>query len=169
LSLLAAPGEFSPAPFPHDAVDKLLAVALQSFDYVVVDAGSRLDLMGSTLFNEPSAVYLVTQVGITELRNANRIISQFFAVRGRSLQIVVNRYTPHALLFDDKQIAKALTRPPQWKIPDDYASARRTRNTAKPLVLEDSRISRTIRLMAKAACGLPDGKEKKKGLFHLFG
>jgi len=44
LSVLAAPGEFSPNQPSSEAIDKLLAVARQCFDYVVVDAGSRIDL-----------------------------------------------------------------------------------------------------------------------------
>jgi pilus assembly protein CpaE len=165
LSVLAAPGEFSSSPVPNEAIDKLLAVARQSFDYVVVDAGSRIDLRDTALFEETSFIYLITQVGISELRNSNRLISQFFSTRGRKLQIVLNRYTPHALLFDDQQIAKALTRPALWKIPDDYANARRTQNTARPVVLQDSPLSRAIRQMARAACGLPAAAEKKRGFF----
>jgi pilus assembly protein CpaE len=167
LSVLPAPGEFSPLQASNEAIDKLLAVSRQSFDYVVVDAGSRVDLKGTALFDDSAILYLITQVGVSELRNSNRLIGQFFSARGRKLQIVLNRYTPHALLFDEQQIAKALTRPALWKIPDDYATARRTRNTANPVVLQDSPISRAIRQMARTACGLPAGPEKKKG-FSFF-
>jgi pilus assembly protein CpaE len=80
---------------------------------------------------------------------------------------VLNRYTPHALLFDEAQIDKALTRPAQWKIPDDFATARRTGNSATPVVFQDSPIARTIRQMARNACGLPTNPVKKKG-FSLF-
>ncbi len=167
LSVLAAPGEFSPIQHPQESIDKLLAVARQSFDYVVVDAGTRIDLKGTALFEESAIVYLIAQVGVTELRNANRIISQFFSTRGRRLQIVLNRYTPQSLLFDEQQISKALTRPALWKIPDDYATARRTRYSATPVALTDSPISRAIRQMARAACGLTAASEKEKG-FSLF-
>ncbi|MGA2350474.1 MAG: AAA family ATPase [Terracidiphilus sp.] len=167
LFVLPAPNEFSPVEAPHEAIDKLLTVARQSFDYVVVDAGSRVDLKGTALFEESVSLYLITQVGVSELRNANRLITQYFSARSRKLQVVINRYTPHALLFDEKQIAKALTRPALWKIPDDFATARRTRNTATPIELEDSPISRAIRQMARTACGLPASPEKKKG-FSLF-
>jgi pilus assembly protein CpaE len=168
LSVLSAPGDFSEGEPAVDAIDKLVAVARQNFNYVVVDAGSRIDLMNSALFDESSTVYLITQVGISELRNSNRMISQFFSLRGRSLQIVLNRYTAKNLLFDDNQIAKALTRPANWKIPDDYATARRTQSTATPFALEDSAISHAIRQMARTACGLGDEKSKRKG-FSLFG
>jgi pilus assembly protein CpaE len=134
---------------------------------VVVDAGSRIDLRGTALFDDNASIYLITQVGVSELRNANRMISQFFSARERKLQVVLNRYTPQSLLFDEKQITKALTRPAAWKVPDDYAAARRTQNTAHPVALQDSPISRVIRQMARTACGLPATPEKKKG-FSFF-
>ena len=133
---------------------------------MVVDVGSRVDLMSSTLFAESATVYLITQVGISELLTANRMITKFFAARDESLQIVLNRYKSNDLLFDDTQIQKALTRPAQWKLPDDYAAARRRREPAAPMVLLDSAISHSIRQMAKTAAGvLP---EKKKGFFSFL-
>ncbi|MGA3263402.1 MAG: AAA family ATPase [Terracidiphilus sp.] len=167
LFVLAAPNEFSSTQASKEAIDKLLGVARQNYDYVVVDAGSRLDLKDSALFDESATIYLITQVGVSELRNANRLISKFFYTRGNSLQIVLNRYIPHSMGLDDKHIAKALTRPAQWTVPDDYATARRTANTANPIVLDDSPISIAIRKMARSACGLPAIKPKKKilGIF----
>lgn len=166
--VLAAPSDFREAAPSLDAMDKLASVARQSYDFVVVDAGSRAELVGTALFEQCSAIYLVTQVGISELRNANRMITQFFAARKDSLQIVLNRYTSKALLFDDSQIAKTLTRSAQWKIPDDWAAARRTRNTATPMVLVDSPISQGIREMARSAAGIAGDKETKRGLFRLL-
>ena len=168
LFVLTGPVEFSRTQVTAEAVDKLLAVARQSFDYVVVDAGYRHDLKDSGLFDTSATAYLVTQVDISELRNANRLISQFFAAKGRKLQIVLNRYTPQNLLISEEHITKALTRPAQWRIPNDYAAVRRTRHAATPLALENSPISIAIRQMARKACGLPEKDEKKKG-FSFFG
>ena len=81
---------------------------------------------------------------------------------------MLNRYKPSDLLFDETKITKALTRPAQWKIPDDYAAARRTRKTATPMVLIDSAISHTIRDMAKTVAG-SSRKERKKGFFSFCG
>jgi len=169
LSVLAAPSDFRYDPrVEEDAINKLLSVARQSFENVVIDAGTRIDLLNTSIFEESSTVYLVTQVGISELRNANRMITQFFSRRADSLQIVLNRYKPGTLLFDDKHIEKALTRPMQWRIPDDWASARRTQNTATAMALDDSPISLAIRQMARAAYGITAEKEEKKRLFGLF-
>jgi pilus assembly protein CpaE len=166
--VLAAPGRFPQFQASNEAIDKLMAVARQDFDNVVVDVGSRLDLTGTNLYKEATTMYLVTQSGIPELRNSNRVISQFFAEGGPKLEIVINRYDPRSMGVGDEHITKALTRPAQWKIPNDYAAVRKMQNTATPLALEDSPISRLIRQMAQSVCGQPAAPAKKKG-FKLFG
>ena len=168
LSVLAASNDFPENPPSQSAIDKLVSVARSAFDYVVVDIGSRVDLMRSSLFADSATVYLISQVGISELLTANRMITKFFAARHENLQIVLNRYKSSDLLFDDSQIVKALTRPAQWKIPDDYAAARRKRETSTPMVMVDSAISEAIRQMAKTAAGLLPEKNGKKGFFSFL-
>jgi Flp pilus assembly CpaE family ATPase len=163
VSVLAAPGKFPQYPASNESIDKLISVARQGFDNVVIDMGSRLDLMGTSLFKDGSTVYLVIQAGIAGLRNSNRLISQYFATGIPKLEIVLNRYEPRTLGVAEDQITKALTRPAQWKIPNDYAAVRRMQTTAVPLAMEDSPISRLIRQMARTACGLPAAPEKKAG------
>lgn len=168
VSVLAAPGKFPGYQASNEAIDKLLSVARQNFDNIVIDVGSRLDLTGTALFKDVHTIYLVTQAGIPELRNSNRLITQFFSAGGPKLEIVINRYEPRSLGVTDEHITKALTRPAQWKIPNDYASVRRMQNTATPFALSDSPISRQIRQMAKSVAPQPVVETKKK-VFSLFG
>jgi len=168
VSVLAAPGKFPQFHATNEAIDTLMAVARQEFDNVIVDVGARLDLTDTALFKDAFAIYLVTQAGIPELRNSNRLISQFFTVGSPKLEIVINRYEPRALGVSDETITKALTRPANWKIPNDYAAVRQMQNTATPLALGDSPISRLIKQMATAICGQRATQPKKKG-FRLFG
>jgi pilus assembly protein CpaE len=168
VSVLAAPGKFPLFHATNEAIDKLMSVSRQEFDNVVVDVGARLDLTDTALFKDAFAIYLVTQAGIPELRNSNRLISQFFTVGSPKLEIVVNRYEPRALGVTDETITKALTRPPTWKIPNDYAAVRQMQNTATPLALGDSPIARLIKQMATSICGQRATQPKKKG-FRLFG
>ncbi|HEY1985208.1 MAG TPA: AAA family ATPase [Terracidiphilus sp.] len=167
VSVLAAPGRFVNYHPTNEALDKLLTVARQDFSNVVVDVGSRLDLTGTSMFRDASAVYLVTQVAISDLRNSNRLISQFFGSDGPKLEIVINRHEPRVLGVSDEQITKALTRPARWHIPNDYAAAQQMQISAAPLTLSDTPISRQIRKMARSAAGLPEVTPKKKG-FSLF-
>jgi pilus assembly protein CpaE len=168
LSVLAAPSEMTTFRASDEAIDRLLATARQQFDYVVVDAGSSLDLEKTALFSESATVYLVTQVGIAELRNSNRMIGQLNRRGGPKLEVVINRFDPNSQGFPEEYVTKALTRPADWKVPNNYAAVRRMQDTATPLALEDSSLSRTIRQMARGACGAPEVAEKKKkfGLFR---
>jgi pilus assembly protein CpaE len=168
ISVLAAPGRFIQFEASNEAIDRLLDVARQQFDNVVVDLGSRLDWTGSVLFKEASSIFLVTQAGIPELRNSNRLISQFFTGGGPKLEIVVNRYEARSLGVSEEHITKALTRPAQWKVPNDYAAVKKMQITATPLALSDSPISRIIRQMARSVTGKTAAEGKKKG-FSLFG
>lgn len=168
LFVLAAPGKFPQVDVSNEAVERLVAVARTNYDFVVVDAGSRFDLSGTTLVDQADTVYLVMQAGIPELRNSHRVISEYFKNGGSNLEIVLNRFMPRSGGVDEEHISKALTRPVQWKIPSDYVTVRRMQNEATPLALEDSMIARAIQDMARTACGMPAKPEKKKG-FSLFG
>jgi pilus assembly protein CpaE len=167
LSVLAAPDRYMPLRPTGESVDKLLAVARQNFEYVVVDAGTKLGPAPKLLLESASVVYLVTQVSISELRNSNRLINEFFPSSNRKLEVVLNRFTPRSLVIDEESITKALTRPANWKIPNDYPAVRRAQDTATPLAMADSPISRVIRQMARAAGSLSPAPHKKKRL-RLF-
>jgi pilus assembly protein CpaE len=167
--LLAAPGRFAHCKIESNAIEKLIRVARQEFDNVVLDLGSKLDVLETAVYREATAIYLVTQASIPELRNSNRLISQFFAGPLPRLEIVINRYEPRSLGVSEEEINKALTKPAQWKIPNDYASVQKMQIRATPLVLEDSAITRQIKKMAKAITGQDEAAPaaKKKG-FRLF-
>lgn len=170
LSVLAAPGKFTKFDSSAEAIDRLIAVARSSFDNVVIDTGSRLDLFGTSVYEEASTVYLVLQIGIPELRNSNRLVTEFFPGQQSRLEIVLNRFEPSLLGVDEEHIAKALTRPAQWKIPNDRGVAYTSQTTASPLALTDQPISRAICQMARAACGAVETAEKKKKTFlSIFG
>jgi pilus assembly protein CpaE len=168
LSILPTPDLYVPIQITVESVEKLITVARQTFDCVIVDAGSTVTPPIHAMFMDAFAVYLITQVSVPELRNSNRMIGEFFTTAGIKPEIVLNRFTQRPLGIDEKEIGKALTLLPQWKVPSDYETAQLAQNTANALALKDSSISRVIRQMARVACGMPMNREKKKG-FSLFG
>ena len=170
LYVLSAPDKYSSFTVPEEPLERLLASARQDFEYVVVDAGSAVGPTYTMLIDSASTVFLVAQVSISELRNSNRIIAEFFASRSSKLQIVLNRFTPRSLVIDEESITKALTLPPTWKVPSDYPVVRQAQNSATPFALGDSSIASIIRQMARTACGLSAVPEKKKRFgLGLFG
>ena len=107
--VLAAPTKVPDVEVSKDAIDKLIAIARHEFDQVIVDVGSRIDETAKILFEAASTIYLITQTGISELRNSNRLISQFFSEGDPNLQIVINRFESRFLeTVNEDVVAKAL-------------------------------------------------------------
>lgn len=168
LHVLPAPSEMTNSRFENDAVFKLLRIARQEFEYVIVDAGSRFDAHDAFMIDDSAKVFMVTQIGIPELRNSNRLIKQLVIEGGPGVEIIVNRYDSASSDIEEAQIKKALTLPIKWKIPNDYAAIRRMQNLGTPLNHEDSPIGSTIRQMAESICGMAPVAKKKKKLLGLF-
>jgi len=171
LMVLSAPDTIPALPPTKDGVERVLTVAREEFAFVVVDAGSHSIDMYEAIFAQASTVYLVTQVSIADLRNANRFVSRYFSgAAGEKLEIILNRYLPHSLEIDEGAITKALTRPAKWRLPNDYAAARNAQNTGTPLVSGKNPIARILAEMAAATAGqkVVSAPEKKKK-FGLFG
>jgi pilus assembly protein CpaE len=169
LSVLAAPDHYSPLDIREDSIEKLVHVVRQDFDYVVVDAGACIGLVGRALLSAATTVYLVLQVSLPELRNANRIVSEYFQSGTPQLEIVLNRFNPRSVEIDEEAITKALTMPAKWRVPSDYVAVRKAQNLASPIVLESSPISHAIRQMAGGAPGYSPTVEAKKKKFSIFG
>lgn len=168
LFVLAAPSEMNTFHPADDAIRTLLTVALKDFQYVVIDAGLTPDLQRSYRLDESVTIYLITQLGIPELRNANRLIKHFPADGGPKLEIVVNRFDSGSQGIEEAHVAQALTKPIGWKIPNDYAAVRQMQNSATPLTHSDSEIARTIKQMTRAICGTPVVEPEKKKGFGRF-
>lgn len=167
LYVLGAPGRYQRVPPPGPQVDHMLVVASSAFDHVVVDAGARLELLDTRLFEMASTIYLVTQVGVAELRNSNRLITECLQDYEAKLEVVLNRYLGEVFGIDDKAIEGALTRRAQWRIPNDYRAVSRMQNTAEPL--QDSPIRCAFQEMAAAVTGAPEPVRKRRtGLLGLL-
>lgn len=169
LSVLAAPDHYSPLNLRDDSIEKLVSVVRRDFGYVVVDAGAGMGVVGRALLSSATTVYLVLQVSLPELRNANRVISEFFQAETPLLEIVLNRFSTRSVEIDEEAITKALTKPAKWRVPSDYAAVRKAQNTASPIVLEGSPISQAIRQMVRSAPGYSPAVEAKKKKFSIFG
>ena len=84
------------------------------------------------------------------------------------LEIVINRYESRALGVSEEHITKALTRPAQWKIPNDYAGGAEhadQRHAAGAFGLADRAADPE---MASAVTGKSDTATKKKKKASAF-
>ena len=68
LAVLGAPDIIPTLQPSKDGMERLLQVAREEFEYVVVDAGSHSIDMYEALFEKASTVYMVAQVSVADLR-----------------------------------------------------------------------------------------------------
>src|SRR5260370_12798822 len=109
LSVLSAPDNYTPIHATDEGIAKLLTVARQDFDYVVVDAGSTMGSNYKALLEGANVAYLVTQVSIPELRNSNRLITEFFTLPTPKLEIGLNPFTHKPLGLHQDNLTKSIT------------------------------------------------------------
>ena len=96
---------------------------------------------------------MVTQAGISELRNADRLITRYFNEGNKKLEIVINRYNPTLSRVSEDQMTKALGRPVRWKIPDDDDPTRLMQNSE---ALQSQSNSGFLRLLVEMANSVND-------------
>jgi pilus assembly protein CpaE len=133
-----------------------------------VDAGRDVGEAAEAVLQIADTIYLVTQLDIPSLRNAQRLITYMQRSGNPHIELVINRHDARREDIDDAQVAKALGLSPKWKVANDYAAARRTSNAGTPLIHEKSPAAAAVRAMARAAIGKPPVPEKRKS-FSLFG
>jgi MinD-like ATPase involved in chromosome partitioning or flagellar assembly len=148
LEVLAAPSTVPEREPSVDAIDKLMKIARKVYTNVIVDVGSRVDLMNTTLFTEAYRIYLVSQAGFSDLRNAERLLSRYFNEEGKRLEIVINRFEAGAGRVSEEQMTSALGRPVRWKVPTDHDAVHSLHNAESSLSKTDSKFSRSVLEMA---------------------
>jgi pilus assembly protein CpaE len=169
VSVFAAPDSYA-ASVPTDGgtFEKLVELVGGQFPYVVIDAGLGLGTSAEALFQLAGVVYLVTQVDISSLRNSQRFISYFQNLGGLQVELVLNRFEPRKVEFDEERLSKTVGMVPKWKVPNDYVAVRRASNIGTPLIEDKSPIGNVLHQMARSACGKQPEQGRKKG-FGLFG
>jgi Flp pilus assembly CpaE family ATPase len=148
IEVLAAPSKVPEVTPSAAAIDKLMKMARKVYTNVIVDVGSRVDLMDTTLFGEAYRIYLVSQASISDLRNAERLISRYFTTQGQKLEIVINRFEPGAARMTEEQMSSALGKPVRWRVPSDQDAIHNLQSAQKPMSDTDSQFSRSILEMA---------------------
>ena len=88
--------------------------------------------------------------------------------RNPHVEVILNRFNAREMEIDENSATKALARPVDWKIPNDFPAVRTAENTGVPLAMKDSPISRVMHKMAINAAGSIVRVKKKSSLMGLF-
>lgn len=132
-----------------DHMDRILAVARQHYDYIVLDVGRQIDALSLRALDGADAIYPVLQLALPDIRDARRLLDIFRSLGypGERLRLIVNRYAKGGRLRL-ADLEQALGAEVVHTVPNDYLAATDSVNQGVPL-LQLSRSSALARSLAE--------------------
>ena len=129
-------------------MDRILAVARQHYDYIVLDVGRQIDALSLRALDNADAIYPVLQLALPDIRDGRRLLDIFRSLGypGERLRLIVNRYEKGGRLRL-ADLEQALGAAVVHTVPNDYLAATDSVNQGIPL-LQLSRTSAVARSLA---------------------
>ncbi len=169
--LAAADDPARAADMLPEHIDKILRVARQHYDYIVLDVGRQIDALSLRALDGADSIYPVLQLALPDIRDARRLLDIFRSLGypGERIRLIVNRYEKGGKLrLSDLEHALGAT--VLHAVPNDYISATDSVNQGIP-VLQLSRTSAVARSLGELVELVTSRRIcESKGLFdRLFG
>ena len=129
-------------------MDRILGVARQHYDYIVLDVGRQIDALSLRALDSADAIYPVLQLALPDIRDGRRLLDIFRSLGypGERLRLIVNRYEKGGRLRL-ADLEQALGAAVVHTVPNDYLAATDSVNQGIPL-LQLSRTSAVARSLA---------------------
>jgi pilus assembly protein CpaE len=153
VDLIAGSENFDrPGSSDAGALEELFPVLARNYEYIVVDAGSDMNLCSQAGLYAADTLYLVANPDIACVRNAQRLIDRVrqLGACGERVRLLLNR-TAEPLPIPREQIETALGHPIHHTFDSDYAVVSSALNSGVPLALSgDSEIARQFDSFARS-------------------
>ncbi|WP_299982386.1 P-loop NTPase [Desulfobacula sp.] len=123
-----------PVP-PPSAMDVLLDLMIDRYDYIIVDLGQSLNETALKILQRSELIQIVTIQSLPCLSNANRLIKSFMdfgSINKGKINIVLNRYLKTGMVTlanAQEGVGKKIS----WVVPNDYVTTMSAINSGKPL------------------------------------
>lgn len=135
LGILSAPNEPEKATeIKPEHVNPLLQVAINNYDYVILDISRRMDAVSIQALDKAHTIFPVLQQTLPFIRDAKRLITIFHSLgyRDNKLQIIVNRHDKNSeITLDD--IENTLRIPVFKSIPNNFSVVDESVNHGVPV------------------------------------
>lgn len=134
--VLAAPEEVDQAAgIKPEHIDRLLDVALRSYDYVILDVGRRLDGTSIRALDRAEAIYPVLQMTLPFLRDAKRLLNAFHSLGygAEKVHVIANRYAKSGEITL-QSVATTLGHAVEITIPNSFNAVAASVNQGVPIV-----------------------------------
>ena len=153
-------------------VDNLLTVAIQSYDYVIVDLPHALDALTMKVLDRSERIYPVMQPMVPYVRamaNQLRVFSML-GYESSKVSAVLNR-TDRNVSLSMGRMEDVIQKKIDRVIPNDFVNAAEAVNMGVPLakMAPTSPVCASLREMAKDLCGIVATPVKQGLMNRLFG
>lgn len=156
LGILASPEEPEKSTEINvNHVNPILQVAVQNYDFVILDIGRRLDAITIQALDQSDVIFPVVQQTLPFIRDARRLLNLFRSLgySDNKVRLIVNRYDKGSeITLDD--VIDTLKTPVFKAIPNNYAAVEQSVNHGEPVLklAPKSSVSKTLSEMGSELC-----------------
>lgn len=147
-------------------LDAILNVAVNQYDFVILDVNRNLDDVTIKALDRAHSIFLVVQMLLPYLRNANRMMTVFRSLgySAEKVEFIVNRVWKNGeISLDDLRASMGVTK--MRTIPNGYKEVAKAINQGEPLttIAKSSPVVKAIGELAQSL--LPKTEQAQSGLF----
>ncbi|MDH6504279.1 AAA family ATPase [Polynucleobacter sphagniphilus] len=115
-------------------IDNLLTVAIQDYDYVIVDLPREIEAITMKVLDRSDKIYIVFQPVISYLRAVTKVLNLFnlLGYESRKTETILNRMDRGVAISLEK-MEDAIQKSIDWVFPNDFVNATESVNTGIPL------------------------------------
>ena len=144
-------------------LDAILNVAVNQYDFIILDVNRNLDDVTIKALDRAHNIFLVVQMLLPYLRNANRMMTVFRSLgyAQDKVELLVNRYWKNGDIgLDDLRASLGVTK--MRVIPNGYKEVAKAINQGEPLVTV-SKSSAVVKAISELAQSLLPKTEQAQG------
>jgi pilus assembly protein CpaE len=148
-------------------IDNLLTVAIQDYDYVIMDLPRTIDAISMKVLDRSDKIYLVFQPVVPYIRAASKILQLFnqLGYEDRKVGLMINRMDKN-LSISQSKVENTLQTAVEWVIPNDFVNCMASTNTGTPLQVHNP--SCELAHMFDAIAGSISGGDMKTDKTNFF-
>ena len=146
-------------------IDNLLTVAIQDYDYVIVDLPREIESITMKVLDRSDKIYIVFQPVISYLRAVTKVFNLFslLGYEPRKIETILNRMDK-SVSISLRKMEDAIQKSINWVFPNDFVNATESVNAGIPLekIHPNISLSNTFKRMAgeiaETKVDIDDGK-----------
>ncbi len=138
-------------------IDNLLTVAIQDYDFVIVDLPREIEAINMNVLDRSDKVFVVFQPVVSYIRTLAKVLHLFsmLGYESRKISTVLNRMDKSVAISLDR-MEDAIQKPIDWVFPNDFINATESVNTGIPIqkLRENIPLSNAFTAMAYDVAGM---------------